>query len=173
MELQRLPQSRNIIISLESIRTEIVYLHAHHQVIYYYCVKFNQYWFIHLGGVGLTRIMDRQKDGRTGWFLYTFITLCLRGCIKDTFPITTTNLGHCQLIFLTFNLGKVWNFLFSPSFVWLQKRLPKQFHNISHVGWWWSGQSSAYQIMLEFNTWTRWEIRWREQWWCWQLFNTD
>ena len=51
--------------------TRIILLHAHPQVIYSFnCVKFHQY---HLGGVELTRNMDRQTDGRTGLYSKSFV----------------------------------------------------------------------------------------------------
>ena len=37
-------------------------LYAHHQVVYYTCVKFHQYQFIYLGEVGLTRWTDRWTN---------------------------------------------------------------------------------------------------------------
>jgi len=50
------------IISLEIFGIEIMILHAHPQIVIYDCVKFQQYWFILQGGVGLTRNMDREMD---------------------------------------------------------------------------------------------------------------
>lgn len=53
------------IISLEIILTRNISLHAHAQVVYYNCINFQQYWSIILGGVALTRNMDRRTDGLT------------------------------------------------------------------------------------------------------------
>jgi len=39
--------------------------------VYCNCVKFHQYRFSCLGGVVLTRRMDRQKDRWTQWFLFS------------------------------------------------------------------------------------------------------
>ena len=42
------------------VPTRIIFLRAHPRAIVYNCIKFHQYWFIHLGGVALTRNMDRE-----------------------------------------------------------------------------------------------------------------
>ena len=55
-----------------------------HEFSYYCnCLKFHQYQFIRWGEVTLTRHMDRQTDGLTGWFLYTPQNFVCRG-YKDS-----------------------------------------------------------------------------------------
>ena len=53
-----------IIFSIDIFQTWIIPLHAHLQVIFtmYNCVKIHQYRFICLGGVDITRNMNRQID---------------------------------------------------------------------------------------------------------------
>jgi len=46
--------------------------------VYYNCVKFRKNPISHLGGVALTRYMDRQTDARQG-DSYIPPKLCLRG----------------------------------------------------------------------------------------------
>ena len=41
-----------------------MFLHAHLQVVYYKCVKFHKNPISRLGGVALTRYMDRRTDGQ-------------------------------------------------------------------------------------------------------------
>jgi hypothetical protein len=41
--------------------TATIFLHAHLQVMYYKCVKFHKNPISGLGGVALTRYMDRRK----------------------------------------------------------------------------------------------------------------
>ena len=51
-------------ISLETVRTRIIFLHVRPQVLYYKCVKLHQYWFIGKGRVAFTRHLDSQMDRR-------------------------------------------------------------------------------------------------------------
>jgi len=49
-------------ISLEIVWTGIIHPDAHSQVVWCKCVKCHQCCLICLGGVGLTRNMDRRMD---------------------------------------------------------------------------------------------------------------
>jgi hypothetical protein len=84
-------ESISWIISPFKFWTATIFLHAHLQVVYYKCVKFHKNPISGLGGVALTRYMDR----RTGWFLYTPQTV-FAGGIKKNFKITL------DLLFSTF-----------------------------------------------------------------------
>jgi len=48
-------------------------LEGHPQGVYCNCVKFHQYWFIHLGGVVFLKENGHTTDSPTGGFLFTQI----------------------------------------------------------------------------------------------------
>ena len=67
-----------------------MFLHAHLQVVYYKCVKFHKNPISRLGGVALTRYMDRRTDGQGDSYIPPpKKNLCLRGVLRGN---RTTNL---------------------------------------------------------------------------------
>jgi hypothetical protein len=77
-------ESISWIISPFKYWTATILLHAHLQVVYYKCAKFHKNPISGLGGVALTRNMDRRTDGRTDGQGDSYIPpkLCLWGIIK-------------------------------------------------------------------------------------------
>ena len=78
---------------------EEILLHAHSQVLYYNCVKFHQYQFIHLGEV-FTKVW-------TGWFQYNSSSFCIMNKEKETVIF----LGYILFFYCSFKHGMKYNLL--------------------------------------------------------------
>jgi hypothetical protein len=67
-------------------------LHAHLQVVYYKCVKFHKNPISGLGGVALTRYMDRWTDGQGDSYIppSRWIAEDIKICVVSNF----INTGH-------------------------------------------------------------------------------
>ena len=75
-------ESISWIISPFKFWTATIFFHAHLQVVYYKCVKCHKNPISRLGGVALTRYMDRRTNGRTDRVIPIYPPTLFAGCIK-------------------------------------------------------------------------------------------
>jgi hypothetical protein len=71
------------IISPSKFWTATIFLHVHLQVVYYNCVKFHKNPISRLGGVVLTRYMDRRTDGQACNAYFSVNCLKIKKCPSD------------------------------------------------------------------------------------------